>query len=111
MRFFLFTVPLLALVASAAHDRPAKRHGGHGRRSSGGVKRQVPSSEELSFGNSTTTHDLSKRQAFHGRGTFYYTGLGACGQYSKDSDYMVALNSAQYGGGCESLPLIVRVWY
>ncbi|WVQ78664.1 hypothetical protein IAT38_000751 [Cryptococcus sp. DSM 104549] len=42
---------------------------------------------------------LVPRASYTGVGTFYYTGLGACGQYSSDSDYMVALNSAQYGSG------------
>lgn len=43
---------------------------------------------------------LAKR--FSGaRMTYYYTGvgLGACGNYHPDSDWTVALNSAQYGGG------------
>lgn len=111
MRFFLFSIPLLALVASASsHDRAdkprgaAKRHGGQVRRSSGGVRRQTAEPvEPVKYTTNVTTSDLSKRQAFTGTGTFYYTGLGACGQWSKDSDYMVALNSAQYGGGCKSL--------
>lgn len=36
---------------------------------------------------------------FHGRFTFYDVGLGACGKYSKATDYVVALNAHQYGGG------------
>ncbi|KAL0571035.1 hypothetical protein V5O48_010922 [Marasmius crinis-equi] len=43
-------------------------------------------------------HNISKR-SFTGRFTFYATGLGACGGYNNDNDYIVALNSAQYGGG------------
>jgi hypothetical protein len=39
------------------------------------------------------------KRGFGGRATFYATGLGACGEYNNDSDYIVALNSAQYGGG------------
>lgn len=27
------------------------------------------------------------------------SGLGACGQYNHEPDFVVALNSAQYGGG------------
>ncbi|KAL0579969.1 hypothetical protein V5O48_002053 [Marasmius crinis-equi] len=42
--------------------------------------------------------NISKR-SFTGRLTFYATGLGACGGYNNDNDYIVALNSAQYGGG------------
>ena len=39
------------------------------------------------------------KRDFGGRATFYATGLGACGEWNNDSDYIVALNSAQYGGG------------
>ncbi|KAI0689120.1 RlpA-like double-psi beta-barrel-protein domain-containing protein-containing protein [Cytidiella melzeri] len=31
--------------------------------------------------------------------TFYETGLGACGKTNSDSDFIVALNSPQYGSG------------
>ncbi|ORX39829.1 RlpA-like double-psi beta-barrel-protein domain-containing protein-containing protein [Kockovaella imperatae] len=42
---------------------------------------------------------LSER-AFDGmRATYYAVGLGACGWYNQPSDYIVALNSDQYGGG------------
>ncbi|KZV61999.1 hypothetical protein PENSPDRAFT_692898 [Peniophora sp. CONT] len=33
------------------------------------------------------------------RWTYYSTGLGACGGTNQDSDYIVALNSAQWDGG------------
>ncbi|GLB35356.1 hypothetical protein LshimejAT787_0209210 [Lyophyllum shimeji] len=33
------------------------------------------------------------------RWTFYDVGMGACGKYNVESDFIVALNSAQYGGG------------
>ncbi|KAH9813762.1 Non-catalytic module family EXPN [Melampsora americana] len=43
---------------------------------------------------------LTKRGAgggtYHGRATFYATGLGSCGDTNTDSDYIVALNQAQY---------------
>jgi hypothetical protein len=39
------------------------------------------------------------KRGFGGRATFYATGLGACGENNVDSDYIVALNSAQYGSG------------
>lgn len=39
------------------------------------------------------------KRGFGGRATFYATGLGACGDWNNDSDYIVALNSAQYGSG------------
>ncbi|KAH7340333.1 RlpA-like double-psi beta-barrel-protein domain-containing protein-containing protein [Rhizoctonia solani] len=41
--------------------------------------------------------NLQKR--FSGTATYYLTGMGACGQYSNPGDFIVALNSAQYGGG------------
>lgn len=45
--------------------------------------------------------NLTERQGqtFQGRATFFYVGLGACGQYSQPSDFMVALNTDQYGDG------------
>ncbi|EGG09870.1 Non-catalytic module family EXPN [Melampsora larici-populina 98AG31] len=40
---------------------------------------------------------LNKRgDSYHGRATFYATGLGSCGDTNTDSDYIVALNQAQY---------------
>ena len=61
------------------------------------------------------TNSLEKRQSFSGRATFYDVGLGACGEYKRvyaslfasrhmltysvESDFIVALNTAQYGGG------------
>ncbi|KAF8970646.1 RlpA-like double-psi beta-barrel-protein domain-containing protein-containing protein [Flammula alnicola] len=37
--------------------------------------------------------------AFTGDATYYYTGLGNCGAYSKDTDFIVALSTAEYNGG------------
>ncbi|WVN85280.1 uncharacterized protein L203_100425 [Cryptococcus depauperatus CBS 7841] len=43
---------------------------------------------------------LEKRGAtYSGRATFYDVGQGACGGWNVASDYIVALNSNQYGGG------------
>ncbi|KAI9466562.1 hypothetical protein BJY52DRAFT_1232825 [Lactarius psammicola] len=44
-----------------------------------------------------TTH-LAKRFA-NARFTYYIVGLGACGHRNQPSDFIVALNSAQYGSG------------
>ncbi|CEL52352.1 hypothetical protein RSOLAG1IB_00892 [Rhizoctonia solani AG-1 IB] len=41
--------------------------------------------------------NLQKR--FSGTATYYQTGTGACGQFNNPGDFIVALNSAQYGGG------------
>lgn len=52
--------------------------------------------------------EIAKRAAGHvdvhkrfsgSRWTFYATGQGACGKWNNDGDFIVALNSAQYGGG------------
>jgi len=44
--------------------------------------------------------DIHKRQTFtNAKFTFYDVGLGACGQYNVASDWIVALNVLQYGGG------------
>ncbi|SJX60634.1 related to B2-aldehyde-forming enzyme [Sporisorium reilianum f. sp. reilianum] len=34
---------------------------------------------------------------YNGRATYYAAGLGACGNYNSGSDFIVALNAAQYG--------------
>ncbi|KAK7466950.1 hypothetical protein VKT23_004014 [Stygiomarasmius scandens] len=52
--------------------------------------------------------DIAKRAPGHvniykrfdsARWTFYDVGMGACGKFNVASDFIVALNSAQYGGG------------
>lgn len=40
-----------------------------------------------------------QKRDFNGQATYYAVGLGACGSYNVPSDYIVALNSAQYGSG------------
>ncbi|PVU91418.1 hypothetical protein BB559_004150 [Furculomyces boomerangus] len=40
---------------------------------------------------------ISQAEVFCGFGTYYKTGMGACGGVSKDTDLIVALNSVQYG--------------
>ncbi|SNX81917.1 related to B2-aldehyde-forming enzyme [Melanopsichium pennsylvanicum] len=41
---------------------------------------------------------LAKRgPTYSGRATYYAAGLGACGNYNSGSDFIVALNAAQYG--------------
>ncbi|KAJ7273543.1 RlpA-like double-psi beta-barrel-protein domain-containing protein-containing protein [Mycena haematopus] len=41
--------------------------------------------------------DLEKRDFTNARWTFYSTGLGACGGYNSDSDFIVALNQDTFG--------------
>ncbi|KAK7043642.1 hypothetical protein VNI00_008253 [Paramarasmius palmivorus] len=43
--------------------------------------------------------NLFKRQGSGSRFTFYEIGEGACGGFNSEPDFIVALNSAQYGGG------------
>ncbi|KAG2365772.1 hypothetical protein BDR07DRAFT_1276259 [Suillus spraguei] len=43
--------------------------------------------------------DVQKRSFDNARFTFYDVGLGACGDYSAASDFIVALNVDQYGNG------------
>ncbi|WVW80293.1 hypothetical protein I302_102271 [Kwoniella bestiolae CBS 10118] len=81
---------LLPLVAASHLPPPIKRAGHHDK------ARKNFQHIHSSSDNSTL---VPRGSTYSGTGTFYYTGLGACGQYSKDSDFMVALNSAQYGGG------------
>ncbi|KAK8858920.1 hypothetical protein IAR55_003151 [Kwoniella newhampshirensis] len=41
--------------------------------------------------------ELEKRKTHTGQATYFEVGLGACGWNNVDSDYIVAVNSAQYG--------------
>jgi hypothetical protein len=48
----------------------------------------------VSYANETLS--LERRgDAHYGTGTYFFVGLGACGQWSKDSDYMVALSGSR----------------
>jgi hypothetical protein len=56
-----------------------------------------PPFAELRSANLTApVHSLSKR-GFSGRATYYSVGVGACGGTNSNSDFVVALNEAQYG--------------
>ncbi|CAE6432052.1 unnamed protein product [Rhizoctonia solani] len=46
-----------------------------------------------------TERDLQARQAFSGDATWFHTGLGACGGFNYDYEYVVALNQPQWSGG------------
>lgn len=41
----------------------------------------------------------SEKRSFPGHATYFADGLGACGHYNGPNDYIVALNSPQYGNG------------
>jgi len=49
--------------------------------------------------------DLHKRFS-NAKFTYYGAGMGACGQESSSSDFVVALNSAQYGNGADCFKTI-----
>ncbi|KIR57909.1 B2-aldehyde-forming enzyme [Cryptococcus bacillisporus CA1873] len=109
--FALFQLlPILALAAHSppqrrAHERARKNyeqtHGRNAEDTPSIVERDNHYDnrtivERDHFDNRTLT---PRGTTYTGVGTFYYTGLGACGLNSQDSDFMVALNSAQYGSG------------
>lgn len=70
-------ISLVTLPLVAAHSNRNSRHSDAAKRSS---------------------NPLSKRD-FSGQFTYFNDGMGACGQESSPSDFIVALNSAQYDGG------------
>ncbi|WWC88032.1 uncharacterized protein L201_002935 [Kwoniella dendrophila CBS 6074] len=84
----------LTLVSASSHLPPPHKRSSHER-----ARKNFEHVHSRSGGESSNSTLVPRGQSFSGTGTFYYTGLGACGQMSKDSDFMVALNSAQYGGG------------
>ncbi|KAF7985606.1 hypothetical protein HWV62_3915 [Athelia sp. TMB] len=43
--------------------------------------------------------DLAKRTTYTSTATFFYVGQGACGEWNKDSDHIVALGANHYGSG------------
>ncbi|KZT57632.1 hypothetical protein CALCODRAFT_452709 [Calocera cornea HHB12733] len=71
---------LAPLALAAGHDNLIRKHQHKARVASEGT-------------------DLTKRDSFNGRATFFDVGLGACGQWNVASDYIVALNTPQYGSG------------
>ncbi|WVQ77323.1 hypothetical protein IAR50_007007 [Cryptococcus sp. DSM 104548] len=106
-------LPILALAAHnpphhrRAHERARKNYEHiHGRGDTAGDAPAIIE-RDTHFDNRTLVErdhydnrTLTPRgETFTGVGTFYSTGLGACGTTSTDSDYLVALNSAQYGSG------------
>ncbi|WVF66017.1 hypothetical protein IAT40_000755 [Kwoniella sp. CBS 6097] len=91
LNLFTLSLPIVA----ASHLPPPHRRSTHER-----ARKNFEHIHAVEERDNAQNHTLVPRgQTFSGTGTFYYTGLGACGQNSKDSDFMVALNSAQYGGG------------
>ncbi|CDR98918.1 hypothetical protein [Sporisorium scitamineum] len=62
------------------------------------LKHSRRSHKNLEERNEAGPTSLSRRgPTYSGRATFYAAGLGACGNYNSGSDFIVALNAAQYG--------------
>ncbi|KAI8384684.1 RlpA-like double-psi beta-barrel-protein domain-containing protein-containing protein [Radiomyces spectabilis] len=40
-----------------------------------------------------------EKRGYTGEGTFYFTGLGSCGEVNEDSDFIAALNAPQMANG------------
>ncbi|WWC68499.1 uncharacterized protein I206_102428 [Kwoniella pini CBS 10737] len=91
----LVSLLLPLTLTSASHLPPPHKRAGHHDKARKNFE-HIHSAERDVTNNQTI---VPRGTSYTGTGTYYYTGLGACGQYSKDSDFMVALNSAQYGGG------------
>jgi hypothetical protein len=88
------TLPLLALplLASASHNhnsRQKHKRAAHDYAIAERAQLDQLAETDIDYQNAT----LAKRGAsFQGTGTYFFVGLGACGQNSVDSDYMVALS-------------------
>lgn len=85
---FLLSLPVVALSFFVA-DVAANPHGSSHARRHDSIARRAP-------GDVST--NLQKRFD-NARWTFYDVGMGACGQFNVASDFIVALNSAQFGSG------------
>jgi len=111
MRISTYTLPLLALPfftsTSASHSPNSNSRLRHKRAASAqdyslSERAQLDQLEETQHHNQT----IEKRgPSYHGTGTYFYVGLGACGQYSQDSDLMVALSELY-----PPLLYLLRLW-
>ncbi|KAG2041797.1 RlpA-like double-psi beta-barrel-protein domain-containing protein-containing protein [Suillus americanus] len=98
MRFFAQLSVLLSFVllwcsvsASSAHQVNRR----HGKRLNSDLAVRGPGDV-----------DMYKRDYANSRLTYYAVGLGACGTTNQPSDFIVALNSAQFGGGSHCYEMI-----
>ncbi|EPQ29001.1 uncharacterized protein PFL1_03291 [Pseudozyma flocculosa PF-1] len=96
----LVSLLLLGLALTTAAGAVASDHADPGaapaqlRRHAAGKSRRHAAADD----DGSSSLALAKRgQTFHGQATFYDAGLGACGGYNSGSDFIVALNAAQYG--------------
>ncbi|KAH8117489.1 RlpA-like double-psi beta-barrel-protein domain-containing protein-containing protein [Phellopilus nigrolimitatus] len=102
LSFILSAIVLPLAVTAASHKaRHSKRHHDLAARESKPLEPVEPvESVAAAAVNATnaTEHTLSKRFS-NARFTFYDVGLGACGKTNSPSDFIVALNTPQYGSG------------
>ncbi|KAI5480976.1 expansin family protein [Pseudohyphozyma bogoriensis] len=91
----LLAFAILETTAAGLHPHPhPRRQVAHPKR----LDKVVRAASSLAVRDGEDKMRLMKRgQSFSGRATFFAPGLGACGEYSSASDYMVALNEDQYG--------------
>lgn len=81
MRTDILTLPLLLLAplataGSSDHKltkRAQRRH----------IEKAAEYERDLDIAQFNANATLSKRQTFTGRGTYYITGLGACGEFGQ----------------------------
>ncbi|KAL7419846.1 hypothetical protein Q5752_005762 [Cryptotrichosporon argae] len=88
-------LPLVAAVAAGSSHAHGVKRAGHKRH---GHPARAPRPDPDADAD-LTPRNITKRDTYTGRGTYFYVGLGACGETSVDSDLMVALNIDQYGSG------------
>lgn len=85
MRVDALALPLLLLSPFAAAG--SSNHKSNNRRAHKRLAKTSPEQERDLEIRDANQHNatLAKRQSFNGRGTFYYTGLGACGKLGRCS--------------------------
>ncbi|WWC69504.1 uncharacterized protein I206_103446 [Kwoniella pini CBS 10737] len=91
LSLLLLSTSTFGLTDRKAHELSRSRARAHY------AKKEVHSFE-ASFNESSSIEKRGQQYA-NSRATFYDVGLGACGWYNNANDYIVAQNSAQYGGG------------
>lgn len=80
MRADILALPFLLLAAAGSSNHKLNNKRSHRRIAEKSLEREQQRDQAITEFNHNAT--LTKRQSFTGRGTFYYTGLGACGECS-----------------------------
>ncbi|EGO00715.1 hypothetical protein SERLA73DRAFT_133722, partial [Serpula lacrymans var. lacrymans S7.3] len=107
MRSFIFLSVFSGLLLSVCRDAgfavAQNLKKAHARPRVLGHNRALPEMNGTAIGVSDTA--LSKRDG-SSRFTYFQDGTGACGVFNQPSDYIVALNSAQFDGGAHCFAMI-----